>query len=242
MVVAALALAWATVLFGIAFFLALPLLLAFVKLLASQRRWWLLSALVGLSPITIAAAIGAASYFCGSARLLVSGLPSLELYNVDPETRFQTVSTGCIVNGAEPVWQIPNNVTLRVMRSLLGPMPGAYDGPFPSRRDAEDTLANAVHVQWDDLKTDSVPLPTRRIRLRPGLGSRFADVLAASSPAQPRAALWRERVLVLQLPLLCDVECQGTAMLAMIDTASGKVIAYVGAPRSSVPAFPRQWT
>jgi hypothetical protein len=52
----------------------------------------------------------------------------------------------------------------------------------------------------------------------------------------------QRRILVLELPNGSALEATDALVLAIIDLASGKVIAYFGTPHISARRLPRQWT
>ena len=39
-------------------------------------------------------------------------------------------------NGVTTLWNGPTNATLRALGALFGPMPRAYDGPYPTHDEA----------------------------------------------------------------------------------------------------------
>ena len=98
--------------FGTPLALALVLVLGLCIWLVSLRRWRPLAAFAITSPFGVAAIWAAASYSAGKARLWTLGFPTVELANVSPSTRLQTVSSGCMVSGGEWAVQAPNNAVL----------------------------------------------------------------------------------------------------------------------------------
>ncbi len=181
-------LAWAGAVFGPATLLALLVLPIGCVALCSRRQWVPLVCLGALSPIAFATVVAVISYVCGSARLRTSGLPSIETYNVDPATRFQRASSGCLVDGSQLVWQIPNNLVLRLLSATFGPMQGAYDGPFPSQEESDEALVVAVPISWDDIRAGLIPIGVTRVRLRAGVGVRLC---ALQDPLDSAALLGR---------------------------------------------------
>ncbi len=167
------------------------------------------------------------------------GYPGLELYDVSPRTRLQATSSGCIVFGGEWMLQRPNNLVLAVLTSVFGPMRGAYDGPYPSEGEVEMALRGAFALALSEVQSDRVVLAGREIRLRPGLGQQLADALRVAQREQSvAAALWRDRVLVLQFSSFLE-ELGESTLLALVDTQSGKIIAYRGDALHW--RLPRQW-
>jgi hypothetical protein len=194
------------------------------------------------SPFGVAVIWAAASYSAGKARLWTVGLPTVELANVSPSTRLQTVSSGCLVSGGEWAIQVPNNAMLLVMTSLFGAMPGAYDGPYPSDAEVDEALRVAVPVPLAAVQADRVIVGGREVRLRPGLGGRLVDATMGSlaTPPAPRGSILKGRVLALRFFGGDDEEYFPAPVLILIDTETGKVIAYRGATLQR--RLPRQWT
>jgi hypothetical protein len=100
--------------------------------------------LLGLSPLPLIPALaflgGATTYVAGSAVLKTYGMPDPEFGNLDPQGRCRRRTSGCVVDGSEVFTQGPNNVAVRLMIRLFGPMSGAYTGPYPTRHEAFDAL------------------------------------------------------------------------------------------------------
>lgn len=238
-------LGWGSTLLGILSLLAVPAFILTLAWLFRRRRWRPAIVLLVTSPFLVATCLAAAAYTRGMARLWTVGLPSREFYNVDPDTRYQSISSGCIVTGGEWVFQGPNNLTLLALHRLLGPMPGAYDGPYPDEHDVTHALISAAPLSWSSLRGDSVAVAGRTFRLRPGVGARLADTYESRSDkvcCRPLATVWQNRVLLLQLKSPLD-DLGGTApLLVLIDAATGKVIAYQGHIAVSSHALPEQWT
>lgn len=234
----ALLLAWAGAISGLATLLALVVLPIFCAFLFMRRHWAALGLLAALSPVAVAAAVAITRYFSGSARLLSVGLPSVATFNVDRQTRFQHSSTGCMVDGSELVWQLPNNAALRLLSATFGPMRGAYDGPFPSPAESDAALAAAAPVSWEDIRTDAVPVGGRRVQLRPGLGVGFATLLGSEDPPEPRAVLWRDRVLLIAF----GRGGESRTRRVLIDARSGRLLAYEGIHTIVGRGLPIPWT
>ncbi len=241
--VAGVGLAWAAAFFGPAAILALVALPALVALLVARRNWVHVATLAGLSPLAAATVLAVVSYCRGSARLLTSGLPSLESHNLDPQTRLQRVSSGCLVDGSELVQQVPNNAVVRVLSGLFGPMPGAYDGPFPSLEESEAALSAARSIAWQSIRSDLISVGNDRVRVRAGLGAALSALMRREAPediGDPRAVLWRHRVLLIELRT-SELGARATRRI-LVDARSGKVIAYYGFGGLAGREFPRQWT
>ncbi|MCH9679877.1 MAG: hypothetical protein K0V04_00460 [Deltaproteobacteria bacterium] len=72
---------------------------------------------------------GVHDYLDGTAYLRRRGL--LAGHDLDPELRIYAESSGCVVDGSEPLFNTPYNAVVSWMIRTWGPMPGAYDGPYP---------------------------------------------------------------------------------------------------------------
>ncbi len=138
--------------------------------------------------------------------------------------------------------QIPNNAVLLVMTSLFGPMPGAYGGPYPSDTEVDAALRLAVPVSLAAVQEDRVTVGNREVRLRPGLGRRLAQATTGSAATQPApsGSIWKDRVLALRFSGVGDEESYSLPLIALVDTETGKIIAYRGATLRLW--LPRQWT
>lgn len=239
------ALGWVSILEGILSLLAIP---AFILTLTwlFRRRWWRPSiALLATSPFMVVTCFAVTNYARGTARLWTVGLPSRAFYNVDPDTRYQYRSSGCIVTGGEWVLQAPNNLTLRALRLLLGSMPGAYDGPYPDDHDVNQALASGTELTWSSLRGESIAVAGRNFRLQPGVGSRLAETYEAISDevcCRPLVAVWEDRVLLVQLKSPLDDIDSANPLRVLIDGATGKVIAYQGRLPAHSRTLPAQWT
>jgi hypothetical protein len=180
------------------------------------------------------------SYLAGSARLWSVGYPTVELGNVAPMTRLQTVSSGCIVAGGEWIIELPNNAVLVALTLLFGPMRGTYAGPYPNADDIDEVLAGGKAVALADVSADHIRLAARDVRLRAGTGSKLAAALSEREGiARPVAtgALWKNRIFVLrvQFPDSADER----PLDALVDVDSGKIIAYHGSGLDR--RLPKQW-
>lgn len=102
-----------------------------------SRRWWLAPLSAVVTPAVVmptSTVLGATiAYASGSAALQTYGMPDPEFDNLDPTWRMHWRTRGCVVDGTEFLTDEPHNATLRLLVTLLGPMPGAWDGPIPDR-------------------------------------------------------------------------------------------------------------
>jgi hypothetical protein len=150
------------VIYGQPFLVATPLILILVLRLIYTRRWSILAIVTLTSPFTIASGAAGVSYIRGTASLRTVGYPDIELRNVDPKTRLQTVSSGCLVSGGEAIWNVPNNLTLRLLVAVFGGMRGTFEGPYPNDQQARAAVEIAGELSWEDLKVDFLSSGPRR--------------------------------------------------------------------------------
>lgn len=240
-------LAWASAIVGLVSYITAPTLAAVVGWLVIRRYWRPLALLLVTSPFVAASTLAVFGYASGTARLRTVGLPDLELYNVNPTTRYQAVSSGCIVDGSEWVMQFPNNATLLALSVALGPMPGAYTGPYPGRRHIADAFRTTRELNWRDVEKDRVHYGSRVFQLRQGLGAQLTTALRSSSSndlcCRPSVAVWQHRVLLLRFPPeSAEFVNEEDALIVIVDGNTGKIIAYQGNPGLRRRELPRQWT
>jgi hypothetical protein len=181
LVVSTAILAWLSILDGVVSLVASLIFVGIVGWLIRRRRWRQLAALLVTSPFALATTYALVSYSRGAARSWTVGLPGSRFYNVDPATRYQSLSSGCIVTGSEWVLQLPNNLTLLALHSILGPMPGAYDGPYPQPDGVRQALRSASALSWANLEHDDLTIGEATFRLRRGVGSGLAAILRPTS-------------------------------------------------------------
>lgn len=230
--------AWIYAVFGVLVAPAPLVLLGVTVWLCVQRRRLELAILVGTSPIGVSLLFGIGSYLGGTAQLMTVGYPPVELANVGRMTRLQTASTGCMVSGGEWMTHLPNNAVLVALRFMFGPMPGAYDGPYPPDADVTETLSKAAPLATSDVELDRLHVSGRAIRLQPGIGKKLVNALESRGFLEAKAAIWRDRVLVLGFTFSGTADERGIDVL--IDIDSGKILAYRGAGLDR--GLPEQWT
>jgi hypothetical protein len=87
---------------------------------------------------------GIIGYLRGTATLEYTGYPGYGYGygngNLDPASRAPWGTTGCRRSGFEALTHGPNNVAIRTLGALFGPMPGSYDGPYPTSVEARRIL------------------------------------------------------------------------------------------------------
>lgn len=157
----------------------------------------LLSPFVAVS--LLSAGQGLLGYVTGTAVLRGKGMPGPGYSNLDRALRCGQSSGGCVVTGHEPFTILPNNLVLHTLGALFGPMPGAYDGPYPTEEEAFALLAAAKPVTVRDgareVVVDGRAIDEELLEL---LGPRYrALALALDRPRAYRLALVDDRCLVL---------------------------------------------
>lgn len=191
---------------------------AIYYLLRRRQRLGVLCLL--LSPYLVLSALslllGGVSYFAGTARLRTFGMPSREFSNLDPRWRVYRSTSGCIVDGSEIFTQQPNNAAVKLLVSVLGPMRGAYAGPYPSRQEAAAHLKGAVTVPREPLQSGAVVLAGERVVL----DAETLDELSRMLPAGELAAAWGGAGR--ELLLLAGKSERGEQNVALIDRRHGR--------------------
>lgn len=116
---------------------------AFATASASRRHRRLVCTALLTSPavgVPAVLAVNATRAFAaGNAELMVGGYPwDFSPYGrIDAETRIPHRGSGCM---GPPLYAPIHNGTLLVLDAVIGPMPGTYQGPLPSRAEAQHAL------------------------------------------------------------------------------------------------------
>jgi hypothetical protein len=126
--------------------LLVPMTLVGVSFFVIKRRLWAALILLVTVPPAFFFMSGVRRYIDGSAKLIITGLPFIETFNLDPETRCRQTTSGCIVRGNEWCTHDSYNFAIRLMILCFGEMPREYHGPYPSREEAISTFAQGVPV------------------------------------------------------------------------------------------------
>ena len=92
-------------------------------------------------------------------------------------------------------------------------------------------------VATSDIAVDRLRIAGREIRLKPGLGKKLS-VRGSTELSKAKAAIWKNRVLVLQFQFSNGVDER--PFDALLDVESGQIIAYRGAGLDR--RLPKQWT
>lgn len=139
-----------------------------VYLLRRQRRRLAILCIL-LSPYVLlsflSAAVGLISYCLGTAQLRTFGMPHREFYNLDERWRVYRSTSGCIVDGSEIFTHLPNNAVVQLLCTVLGPMPGVYTGPYPSKAEALAQLTAASAVSRESVSSGTVVVSGQSVSL-----------------------------------------------------------------------------
>lgn len=109
---------------------------------------------------------GTFGYFAGSAEYLGGGLPGFRYGNLDRTTRVRSRSTGCMITGLELFTHLPNNLAIDLLSGALGPMRGAYTGPFPEETEALAMVrAKGERISREDVMAGRLPLNGQQLAL-----------------------------------------------------------------------------
>lgn len=234
-------LAWVSAFIGGVADFAAPLLLGSTLWLGFRRSWKPLALFLGTSPFVAASVAAMSVYASGAAYVRTTGYADPRLDNVSPLTGYQTRSRGCLVDGTEWVRDFPHNLTLLALRIVFGPMPGAYDGPYPNDQEISEALREAVPVKLEDLEREVLTANQRTHRLRPGLGDSLISALRLE-PGLPRASVstWEDRVLLMRIDSEFADLSDEPPLVVVIDGKSGKVLGYHGNPKMG-HGLPKPW-
>lgn len=239
---AGLALVWAGASFRIPFHA--PAFVALCLVLLVARRWKAAAILLLLSPPMLMVLMAGSGYTQGRASLRYVGLPGTGFHNLDPDLRVGRETMGDLVTGDEWLYILPSNATVRLLVATLGPMPGAYTGPYPGRDTVFSELERARPIPAGRFLEDVVVLDGREIRLDTGVGRGLVanglgwdtGIPAEVDTVDPiQATLFEERCLILRIPELWRLpdELLDTlgleerpARIALVDIERGRPFAY----------------
>ena len=221
--IAALALGamWLTVfaVWPVGLLLAAP---AIIYLYLRRRRRLGLLCLLG-SPYVVLSGlsllVGVISYFAGGAQLRTFGMPDREFYNLDKRWRVYRSTSGCIVDGSEIFTHEPNNVVVKLLVSVLGPMRGVYAGPYPERAEVKAQLPAAVAVSREALQSGTLALAGQTVHLTPQTIAELRRILPAGELA---GVLFGPQS---ELLLLTGHSERGETNVALVDRPRGRYFA-----------------
>lgn len=207
-----LAIIWLLFVFApiIGFFLLL--IAVTVAIIIRRKEWKHALLLLALSPHVIVTPIvfvrGVKSYREGTAVIKYIGEyfgRSNEIFrSIDPVYRCGRTTCGGIAISHER-WTSPvNNYAIKWAAERYGPMPGSYQGPYPSYPETQEILAtSAVMIDALEIMKGRAVFPDRTIELDAKamhlpMGQVMFDVWPIPDGCLVRAAVLEDRVLLLQ--------------------------------------------
>jgi hypothetical protein len=210
--------------------------------LVARRRWRAALLMLLVSPVHFRFWGGAYRYARGEAYYLNQRHCNKgPLGNLDVDLRVPLI---CWELRRPPLewelWGAPQNAAVRLLSAAFGPMPGAYDGPLPTRDDVRAVVReSALAVKLTAVHEGAIPVGDAVIRVRPDFGPRIIEAAMGRSPDDAclsslaaSVALWQDRVLVVAMPWWteCDVARatpkDWVSFAAAVDARSGNVLGY----------------
>jgi len=194
---------------------------------ASRRLCWLSSCVA--VPL-VSALIALLLYPSGQARLLGIHQPEHPERRLDPYTRLHPAEARFgWTDYASLLRRLPNNAVIYLLRSVLGPPAGAYDGPFPSLGEALSALnATGSSLSFASFSSGSFQAGGSAQSLTPPEAQ--AILQYTSAPAGQMDALlatvYQERCLVLGI-----LDGERLAYVILADLDAGKPFHYYSVPR-----------
>lgn len=215
--------------------------LALAVVLGPLRYRWAAALVLLLSPIHARFWQGVARYAHGDAHYYVSKHCYRQVDgNLNDHRRVPLVCWGPTYSQIEwTLWGAPQNAAVDILVAVLGPMPGAYDGPLPSSEDfGRAIFASDLSITLAEFQQTPISVRDRLVSVRADIGPRMTQVALKATPGNPcpsemavRIAMWRDRVLMVALPW--DTSCGKDetrkdliSFGAAVDADSGKVLGY----------------
>ncbi len=206
----------------------------FLLVVVYHRRYAAAFLLLLGTPLSVPFLMGIYDYGSGTALLRGCGLPGTTFHNLDHMMRCGRVSYGCFVSGNEWISLLPYNGAVYLLTKCLGPMPGAYTGPYPTEREAKDALADATRIAPHDLEKDRITIAGIAIDLDAGVGLellqriRRFDGSSYESGCEIKATIWQEECVLLRIPNRPAWTSSDTpsAAIVLISRKAGRPFAY----------------
>lgn len=202
------------------------------------KGYWLIALIFPcLLPTSFSAYQALRDYRTGDVLLRYSGLPDTTFFNIDPDYRCENTTCGCVVNGAEWVYQAPYNVTAKYLISSFGFAPGSYLGPYPTAEEAVAALADAPSLDPLAFAKDRLELPNQTVTLDAMVGLRLLRACGYDIGRDGRiegvrartnvmtAQRWKTGCIVVQKQHEWHHQ-RPHAMIAVIDAERGRPFAY----------------
>ncbi len=245
LVFCAVALVWTTLLFWWQIDMLVVVTLTVIGcVLLARRHVWALALIGLLSPPFAFAALGTAEYFAGTARSwgTASSDPDAPWSRgIDRVLRLRRTPPYMGCTGPPPsaydLASVPHNAAVHGLVRWLGPMPGAYDGPYPDDSQILAALEGAESIPWNEVepvwfRADGDRFPVDATDLEKRAGSWHAVRSMPPPLTGPRTAVFEERVEVLQLvpphPFGDPQDKLGTILL--VDRESRELFANITPP------------
>jgi len=242
---------WATAFLGPLSQLIIPALIIGLAISIRRKSWLILVLLVILNPLCIYFADGVLDYFRGAPEINFVGLPRLESYNLDRTSRCFKNGGGCLVMGHEWVFLTPHNKAVRLMSSLFGAPSKSYDGPYPTKEEGLEIVADAPETPVSEFKQGKIHTDSEIVQLQQDVITRLANrfvyisfgIHELDDPViRIQARLHKDRCLILRLTEMSNIaENNDDAMqdiLIFIDNNNRRPFAYFRIQGSSIPRFP----
>ncbi|MEW4453521.1 hypothetical protein AB1L30_12675 [Bremerella sp. JC817] len=227
---------WSVFALGIVSGLMIPITLVGLTYLLRRRKVVLAVAILILTPPTLQAMLTTSQYFEGTARLHHLGLRRQEFGTLDRHTRCEHVSLGCIPSGREWILVPTNNITLKVLTAVLGPMAGAYSGPYPTLEEAQQALEAADGLKYKDVKTGRFIVDGQDVLLDTEVGRHLVSELFEyryhypdPAPRPIKATFYQQQCLILSFPNESDFgasDSQSGETIVLIDRNCGRPFCY----------------
>lgn len=227
------------------------LILAFALVRMNVRKAWLpLTATILINPLCVSFAGGLVEYMGGAPKLRYMGLPRMEFFNVDRETRCFHSTGGCLIYGNEWLFQGSHNLGVFVAAKIFGPPSKSYDGPYPSRDEALVLMASSPNLEIQLLRRGEIRVGKQMIQLDPEVMADLVPQYVMISSAEPessdddmdfraQAVLYQDRCLILRfvdrgMGLDDETDC-----LVLIDARVRRPFAYYPIKGRGFPHSPR---
>lgn len=174
-----------------------------------RKAWLALTATILINPLCVFFAGGLVDYMGGAPKLRYMGLPRMEFFNVDRETRCFHGTGGCLVSGNEWLFQGCHNLGVYLAAKLFGPPSRSYDGPYPSRDEAFGLVASSPDLDIHLLCKGEIHVGNRMIQLDPKMMPELVPAYMMISSAGPepsdddlgfraQAVFYQDRCLILR--------------------------------------------
>jgi len=243
---------WGIAMMGEASVLMIPAIFGgvFVSLWQYGRQFWIpVTVVVVLNPLAVSFAGGITDYWGGAPSLWFMGLPRISSFNVDPANRCFHRGCGCCIWGNEWVYLDPHNAAVRLMLHFFGPPSKSYNGPYPTKEEAEHLVAKAPTTPVDDFLKGRIHVDDAILPLQPEVVNRLVERLALSFALEEsiydahdkkiQATLYQDRCLILRIFVALensrDAECD---LMIFFDKKTGRPFAYFNSRRNDSPRFP----